>query len=796
MCWVTMKNSIKRIGRNSFEVQNIKTEGSWSSKGSSMTNFVIASLLASFVILTICSSLNATTSDGICQSKDIRNHPYELNILKGCRVIEGFLMITLIDRYNETDYDNLTFPELVEITDFLILYRVQGLKSLGHLFPNLQVIRGNHLVNNYALIIYEMLQLQDIGLKSLTTISRGSVHIRNNPLLCFVHTINWAYIANGTHIEDHVFESNKNSYECPVCSSVKRNYVLDGNDMECPVSKQDPNIRYCWNRNTCQKICPDVCGSRSCDDEGNCCNEECLGSCQLTNRSNCTVCRKMGVGKLSERKCIDTCPPGTYEFNERCITENECRNTTRPFFIPGDNSAYPYIPFQGTCSSSCPINYAIGKVNGELACISCDGKCKKECHGSKINSISSAQLYRGCAKIIGTLIIEIRPAGQQVVNELERSLSDIEEIEGGLKVIRSYPLISLSFFKKLRAIHGKNDDYTLFVMNNPNLQSLFGHEVRIPSGKLFFHFNSKLCYHEIEALKKDVDDLKNVHKIAIEEVSTTTNGNVTNLATKISSVMHFGAVIDVQSMKYADSRVLMGYVAYFRPAPFQNVTLFDGRDACGGDGWRSEYVTSFDRDASVIQIILTNLKPFTQYAYYVKTDVIITEPYGGQTDIQYFRTLPAQPGIVQKMAVLPNGSASLIVTWEPPKASNGILTNYIVKASLIKDNVDVLQDRNYCEEPLERYEETTFATPAAVTTEKSKEGRIQRIVNGEEIIVDQMFKRNSNRQLFVGLCVQLTSGECGIIDSAFGSTTKVKVRLTDGLKPESIEQYKNDKVEI
>lgn len=68
-------------------------------------------------------------------------------------------MISLIDRYNDTDYDNLTFPELVEITDFLLLYRVQGLKSLIHLFPNLRVIRGNNLVNNYALIVYEMLQL-------------------------------------------------------------------------------------------------------------------------------------------------------------------------------------------------------------------------------------------------------------------------------------------------------------------------------------------------------------------------------------------------------------------------------------------------------------------------------------------------------------------------------------------------------------------------------------------------------------------------------------------------------------
>lgn len=67
-------------------------------------------------------------------------------------------MISLIDKYNETDYD-LEFPELTEITDYLLLYRVNGLKSLIKLFPNLRIIRGNSLIKDYALIIYEMMHL-------------------------------------------------------------------------------------------------------------------------------------------------------------------------------------------------------------------------------------------------------------------------------------------------------------------------------------------------------------------------------------------------------------------------------------------------------------------------------------------------------------------------------------------------------------------------------------------------------------------------------------------------------------
>lgn len=82
------------------------------------------------------------------------------NELNGCRVIEGFLMITLIDKYNEADYDGLEFPLLTEITEFFLVYRVNGLKSLGKLFPNLRIIRGNTLVHSYSFVIFEMMDLQ------------------------------------------------------------------------------------------------------------------------------------------------------------------------------------------------------------------------------------------------------------------------------------------------------------------------------------------------------------------------------------------------------------------------------------------------------------------------------------------------------------------------------------------------------------------------------------------------------------------------------------------------------------
>lgn len=91
---------------------------------------------------------------------DIRNVASELKKLDGCIVVEGFVQIILMDRYTDNLFDNYTFPMLTEITDFLLLFRVNGLKTLNKLFPNLKVIRGNTLIKNYALVIYEMFHIE------------------------------------------------------------------------------------------------------------------------------------------------------------------------------------------------------------------------------------------------------------------------------------------------------------------------------------------------------------------------------------------------------------------------------------------------------------------------------------------------------------------------------------------------------------------------------------------------------------------------------------------------------------
>jgi hypothetical protein len=96
----------------------------------------------------------------ICSSIDVRNSPINFIKLDDCAVIEGSLHINLIENATAEAYQGYSFPLLREITDYMVLFRVSGLQTLARLFPNLSVIRGKKLFANYALVVYEMMELQ------------------------------------------------------------------------------------------------------------------------------------------------------------------------------------------------------------------------------------------------------------------------------------------------------------------------------------------------------------------------------------------------------------------------------------------------------------------------------------------------------------------------------------------------------------------------------------------------------------------------------------------------------------
>lgn len=99
---------------------------------------------------------------------------------------------------------------------------------------------------------YLFVRSQEIGLKSLTQITRGGVRIEKNPMLCYVETINWTAIT--TTGADHFISANKPQNECPVCASVNStNDAFDQAEICPPQDTTQGKKGLCWNRQNCQR---------------------------------------------------------------------------------------------------------------------------------------------------------------------------------------------------------------------------------------------------------------------------------------------------------------------------------------------------------------------------------------------------------------------------------------------------------------------------------------------------------------------------------------------------------------
>ncbi|XP_063706959.1 insulin-like receptor isoform X2 [Culicoides brevitarsis] len=666
-------------------------------------------LLNSFSMFSLVNAqlvpLSDTKEPGLCPSTDIRNSPDGLARLENCTVIEGFLQILMIDdKHDASKYENYSFPNLVEVTDYIIIYRVNGLLTLRKLFPNLKVIRGNNLFNNHALVLYENMKMEEIGLYSLSRIIQGSVRISNNPNLCYVDTINWGLITNESFVDSNVFDGNKQKNACPVCPRHPEN-----SSVECPRTKGSTgrDSFLCWTADHCQKVCPAACPG-NCFNSTTCCDKDCVGGCTGLSSSDCIICRKMMRFVNGKKICLENCTSGLYAYSSRsCITEEACRNLPVPIQVKREDIKFPFVPrADGICDRECPSGYfpdtshctpEHSPEDCRKKCKKCkNNKCEKICKGATVDSISTAQHLRGCTKIDGNLEITIKSrGGQNVVRELQ-ALSAIEEITESLRIVRSNPIVSLHFFKELKVIGTKlqEQDKALYITDNQNLQELFNTSVRIVNGTMAFHYNPKLCVKFILDLKKKQRGIK----IDSEESMKISNGdkiscNTTKINASVQFVRNNAAMIRWDKFQIDDPRSLLGYTLSYIEAPFQNVSVNEGRDACDRDGWIVDDVHADDQVS-----IITKLKPYTQYACYVKTFMISSEDSGGESDIFYFKTLADEPKPVQHLEATSNASSEIVVSFKPPKTFNGEPDKYEIVVNLT-DNKDVLNHRDFCNEP-------------------------------------------------------------------------------------------------
>jgi selenocysteine-specific elongation factor len=79
------------------------------------------------------------------------------------------------------------------------------------------------------------------------------------------------------------------------------------------------------------------------------------------------------------------------------------------------------------------------------------------------------------------------------------------------------------------------------------------------------------------------------------------------------------------------------------------------------------------------------------------------------------------------------------------------------------------------------YDMKNYATTALsilrIFKNKSKTGIVERAPSQSSIIVKNIFKKETNLQLFAGLKVTLSTGEEGVIEGGFGQSGKIKVNI-------------------
>ncbi|KAH0505924.1 Insulin receptor-related protein [Microtus ochrogaster] len=585
----------------------------------------------------------------VCPSLDIRSEVTELRRLENCSVVEGHLQILLMFAATGEDFRGLSFPSLTQVTDYLLLFRVYGLESLRDLFPNLAVIRGARLFLGYALIIFEMPHLRDIGLLSLGAVLRGAVRVEKNQELCHLSTIDWGLLqpAPGTN---HIV-GNKLGEECA-------------------------------------DVCPGVLGA--------------------------AACRHL----YFRGACLRTCPPGTYQYESwRCVTSEVCAHLRE---VPGRTTTFGI--YQGSCLAQCPPGFT--RNSSSIFCHKCEGLCPKECKvGTKtIDSVQATQDLVGCTHVEGNLILNLRQ-GYNLEPELQHNLGLVETITGFLKIKHSFALVSLGFFKNLKLIRGDSmvdgarhpafsRNYTLYVLDNQNLQQLGSWVtvgLTIPVGKMYFAFNPRLCMEHIYQLEEVTGTRGRQSKA---EINPRTNGDraaCKDLPNPRSQTRTLRFVFNLteadrillrwERYEPLEARDLLSFIVYYKESPFQNATEHVGPDACGTQSWNLLDVELPLSRTQEPGVTLAPLKPWTQYAVFVRAITLTTaedSPHqGAQSPIVYLRTLPAAPTVPQDVISTSKSSSHLLVRWKPPVQRNGNITYYLVLWQRLAEDGD-LYINDYC----------------------------------------------------------------------------------------------------
>ncbi|MBV94658.1 Insulin receptor, partial [Eschrichtius robustus] len=187
-------------------------------------------------------------------------------------------------------------------------------------------------------------------------------------------------------------------------------------------------------------------------------------------------------------------------------------------------------------------------------------------------------------------------------------------------------------------------NYSFYALDNQNLRQLWDwskHNLTITQGKLFFHYNPKLCLSEIHKME-EVSGTKGRQER--NDIALKTNGDQASCENELLKFSYIRTSYDKILLKWEpywppDFRDLLGFMLFYKeaehPHDFSNL------------GFPPH---AHPMACTLLLLLTVNLSPFS-----------LADP-----------SVPLDPISVS------NSSSQIILKWKPPSDPNGNITHYLV----------------------------------------------------------------------------------------------------------------------
>uniref|UniRef100_A0A5K4F9S5 receptor protein-tyrosine kinase n=1 Tax=Schistosoma mansoni TaxID=6183 RepID=A0A5K4F9S5_SCHMA len=664
-----------------------------------------------FVVWFSCSIHVASCEYCSGRLVDLRR-PNTLSSLTNCSSIQGTLTIrNLDDSCCLESYCNLS--NVVEITGSLIVENGNCSGDLSKFFPNLTIIRSqiitstdlnnkHNQISSYNLIIRHT-KLKGVGLWKLKSLNSNRIALIDNPMMCFVNTVNWNALTTSLN---SVYTKSYRSVREQIVRYNLGEFCPDQCSASCPPFYRNDSSRFsCWSTNSCQAECNPVCTDNglAChvDNPQKCCDSECSRGCTGPSPNQCLSCKHVKLNDL----CLNHCPSSHYLLNNLyCITREECIN--RQEIVGSVNGKYlaNFSTFNSTCIPTCPLEY-VRLVSGE--CQFCpDSKCiKRACGDINVYKVSDLKQVRGCVTA-QSILISIRDCEDGDTSKFMDAFSDLEEIHTSLHIISSDSLQSLTFLRSLRIIHGLKRDGSvpngptktvLEIAWNSQLKSLWipvSTNLIIKHGRVVFTLNRNLCPEYVKAfIHSNVNLSRNLSNLESDLIDKS-NGAIglcrTHRLNLSINYVHQRSVsfTIINTPAWNDFRQVLPTTVYYRyiglDEPESNIqTICD-------KSWHihepkcqkiiepmrnSDLFHAIQPESLKLQCEVNYLNPAQRYQAYVEIRTMFNSE-GALSEVFTFQTKQDKPSSPIDFHAFSLNSNKMQLYWNAPDNPNGQIVEY------------------------------------------------------------------------------------------------------------------------